>query len=531
MKRIDQLQAHNDTFNAMSTSLLLRGAGIARGKCLTLPGNQVSLCMVRNASINSGINRGLRKSHGVGFRERERGFSRGSNEDLPPRGFGSREDRAPKFGYKKTYDNAGRFDRGSRDEVQLDRGFQPGGKPFRHKSNDRNDKRKPYDKSYKPRTQPGSFERKQYQSRESDGSPFERRPYQSRESGERKPYQSRESDGSPFERKPYQSRESGGSSFERKPYRSRESGGSPFDGKSRETRGHEPRSFSNRDSSEAGDAERPFVKRENYKPRDGDRVQYERKPYSSRDGEERSGGNKYPSLSSRPPKTSDPSSDSTTGPRSTFEKHMPITIPYTTPASEFLYGTSVVEAALHARGSKSRKLYKLYIYKSAEREQDIQDGQMEKVASKKGVEVKNVSGPTWLRTLDKMSQGRPHNGYVLEASPLPKLPVTGLAEVVGEKPRFLKVKLDYQSAEDQAINGTNDQIKLRDDPTGRNPLVLFLDSIVDPQNLGAIIRTAAFMGAAAVAVSVRNSAPSPMSFSKPPQGQAKACQFFPSNKL
>ncbi|PQE19452.1 RNA family protein [Rutstroemia sp. NJR-2017a WRK4] len=459
--RIDQLQAHNDTVNAMS--------------------NQVSLCMVRNASINSGINRGLRKSHGVGFRERERGFSRDSNEDRPPRGFGSREDRAPKSGYKKTYDNAGRFDRGSRDEVQLDRGFQPGGQPFRHKTNDRNDKRKPYDKGYKPRTESGSFERK--------------------------PYQSRGSDGSPFERKPYQSRESGGSSFQRKPYQSRESGGSHFNGKSSDTRGHEPRSFSNRDSSEAGDAERPFVKRENYKPRDGDRVQYERKPYRSRDGEEESGGNKYPSLSSRPPKTSDPSSDSTTGSRSTFEKHMPITIPYTTPASEFLYGTSVVEAALHARGSKSRKLYKLYIYKSPEREQDIQDGQMVKVANKKGVEVKNVSGPTWLRTLDKMSQGRPHNGYVLEASPLPKLPVTSLAEVVGEKPRYLKVNLDYQSAEDQAINGTNDQIKLWDDATGRNPLVLLLDSIVDPQNLGAIIRTAAFMGVAAIAVSTRNSAP------------------------
>ncbi|PQE26799.1 hypothetical protein CJF31_00003500 [Rutstroemia sp. NJR-2017a BVV2] len=471
MKRIAQLQAHEHTVNAMSTTLFLRSAGIARGKCLTLLGNQVSLCMVRNASINSGINRGLRKSQGVGFRERDKGFSRDFNEDRPPRGFGTREDRAPnrESGYKKTYDNAGRFDRGSRDEVQLDRGFQPGGKPSRHRTNDRNDKRKPYHDPYKDPTPPS--------------------PYR-RDRGKRSyPPQNRNS--SPFERKPYQSRESGGS---------------PYDGKSRETRGHEPRSFSNRDSSEAGDVERPFFKRENYKPRDGDKVQYDRKSYSSRDGEERPGGHKYPSLSSRSPKTSDPSSDSTTGPRSTFEKRMPITIPYTTPASEFLYGTSVVEAALHARGSKSRKLYKLYIYQGEEREQAERDGQIAKLANKKGVEVKNVSGSDWLRTLDKMSQGRPHNGYILEASPLPKLPVTGLAEVVGEKQRFLKVNLDYQSAEEQAINGTSDQIKLPEDATGRNPLVLFLDSIVDPQNLGAIIRTASFMGAAAVAVSVRNSA-------------------------
>lgn len=69
----------------------------------------------------------------------------------------------------------------------------------------------------------------------------------------------------------------------------------------------------------------------------------------------------------------------------------------------------------------------------------------------------------------------------------------------------MKVNLDHQSAEDAAINGTSNLIKVPKDAAGRNPLVLFLDSIQDPQNLGAIVRTASFMGATAIAISVRNS--------------------------
>ena len=84
---------------------------------------------------------------------------------------------------------------------------------------------------------------------------------------------------------------------------------------------------------------------------------------------------------------------------------VPITVPYTTPASEFLYGTSVVTAALKF---SQRKLYKFYSYSTADRASDGQDQALRNLARSKGVEVRRVEG-AWLRILDKMSTGRPHN--------------------------------------------------------------------------------------------------------------------------
>ncbi|MCJ1475149.1 hypothetical protein MMC13_003809 [Lambiella insularis] len=185
----------------------------------------------------------------------------------------------------------------------------------------------------------------------------------------------------------------------------------------------------------------------------------------------------------------------------TLQKHTPLSIPYTTPASEFLYGTSVVLAALR---SPRRKLYKLYIYQGEHRAGDNQDEKVKKFALARGVEVFRVKND-WLSLLDKMSAGRPHNGYVLEASPLPKLPATSLLPVKGRNCP-LTVALDHQPREEEAINGTDPVIKYHP-AFSRYPLVLMLDGILDPGNLGAIIRTAYFLGVDALALSARHSAP------------------------
>ena len=84
---------------------------------------------------------------------------------------------------------------------------------------------------------------------------------------------------------------------------------------------------------------------------------------------------------------------------------VPLTVPYTTPASEFLYGTSVVSAALEF---SNRKFYKLYSYSAPDRANHGQDQAIRRLARSKGVEVMQVQGE-WLRVLDKMSIGRPHN--------------------------------------------------------------------------------------------------------------------------
>ncbi|KAJ4396265.1 hypothetical protein N0V93_000484 [Gnomoniopsis smithogilvyi] len=195
----------------------------------------------------------------------------------------------------------------------------------------------------------------------------------------------------------------------------------------------------------------------------------------------------------------------------------PLSIPYTTAASQFLYGTSTVEAALL---TSRRKLYKLYIYQGGNRMRQDKDQSLADLAQRKGVEVSFVDEAR-LPLLNKMSGSRPHNGHVLEASPLPQLPVTALGEVSDEKswPGF-KVTLGHQSAEDLKINGTSEFIMT--EPSSHKPFVLLLDEIVDPQNLGAIIRTASFMGVTAVVTSKRGSSPVTPVVLKASSGAAEA---------
>ncbi|KAK4031793.1 hypothetical protein C8A01DRAFT_21049 [Parachaetomium inaequale] len=180
----------------------------------------------------------------------------------------------------------------------------------------------------------------------------------------------------------------------------------------------------------------------------------------------------------------------------------PISIPYTTAASQFLYGKAVVEAALR---SSRRKLYKLYIYGGANRQNAADDALIQKLAQRKNIPV-TIVGEDGLRLLDKLSSSRPHNGFVLEASPLPQPPLTALGPLPEDyptNPRY-PVILGHQSAEDAAVNGTPESIP--SPSASHKPLVVILDQILDPGNLGAILRTVSFLGATAVGITRKGSA-------------------------
>ncbi|KAL4932748.1 uncharacterized protein BDV17DRAFT_253645 [Aspergillus undulatus] len=185
---------------------------------------------------------------------------------------------------------------------------------------------------------------------------------------------------------------------------------------------------------------------------------------------------------------------------------VPDTIPYTTPASEFIYGTSAVEAALRCT---QRQLYKLYLYQSAEdQELGLDKAVLRKLALAKNVKVK-MAFAEWDRLLDKMSTGRPHNGCILEASPLPRTPIQALKPVKLEDDHF-RLELAPQTREEAAVNGTDDRITINQSITQqhkRYPVVLLLDGVVDLGNLGAIIRSAYYLGVDAVVFAGRNSAP------------------------
>ncbi|KAI0390270.1 RNA methyltransferase [Xylariaceae sp. FL0594] len=214
--------------------------------------------------------------------------------------------------------------------------------------------------------------------------------------------------------------------------------------------------------------------------------------------------------------------DTWKAPRRIRDDDGPIRIHHTTAASQFLYGRSVVEAALR---SARRQLYKLYIYNGDDRQNLSQDKALERMAERKGVDVVRVPNHD-LRMMDKMSGGRPHNGCVLEASPLPQPPLKALGPLSEDpaKPGFL-IEVGYQSAEDAKVNGTSNLVPYHL-PRGRHPLVLLLHGILDPGNLGAILRTAAFLGVNGIAITKSNSATLTSVALKASAGASEAATLF-----
>ncbi|RHZ48959.1 RNA methyltransferase [Aspergillus thermomutatus] len=188
------------------------------------------------------------------------------------------------------------------------------------------------------------------------------------------------------------------------------------------------------------------------------------------------------------------------------KKHVlvPDSVPYATPASEFIYGTSAVEAALR---SGRRQLYKLYIYQGDNEELGPTRSMLRKLALSKNIKVK-MAYAGWDRLFDQMSSGRPHNGCILDASPLPQLPVKSLCAAPTLGANEFRVVLAPQSKEEAVVNSTNNCIPVRHLPgKSRYPVVLLLDGVTDTGNLGGIIRSAYYLGIDAIVFAGRNCAP------------------------
>ena len=115
-----------------------------------------------------------------------------------------------------------------------------------------------------------------------------------------------------------------------------------------------------------------------------------------------------------------------------------------------------------------RKAHKLFV-KDGETSNRSSVVKVCEEAHRRGVQVHRVSK----KDLDKMSSGRVHQGVCLQASPL----------------RYL----------------TEDSVPKRSD--NRPPLWLVLEEIQDPMNLGAILRSAYFLGVDRVASSLHDSCP------------------------
>ncbi|KAK4280947.1 hypothetical protein QN277_012499 [Acacia crassicarpa] len=159
--------------------------------------------------------------------------------------------------------------------------------------------------------------------------------------------------------------------------------------------------------------------------------------------------------------------------RKTWKEATQSTVPKI--VGEEVYGVGPVLAALSAG---RREFYALYVQEgldlsSNNRKKKDKKGfeRLLKIAEKIGLSVKEISK----HDLNMLVDNRPHQGLVLDASPL----------------EMVKIKeLDPISIEE-----------------GRDCLWVALDEVTDPQNLGAIIRSAYYFGASGIVLCAKNSAP------------------------
>jgi len=137
--------------------------------------------------------------------------------------------------------------------------------------------------------------------------------------------------------------------------------------------------------------------------------------------------------------------------------------------------------------------------------------EVQRLAEEAGVDIKDVGGPQWSKVLFKAAGGRPHNGLLLEASPLPQLPVVSLAPVKQSSDDIVAT-VGWASQEDQSINtifetrrnmATLPSVR----PVHRYPFMLLLDRITDTGNFGAIVRSAWFLGVDAILILEHGTAP------------------------
>lgn len=190
------------------------------------------------------------------------------------------------------------------------------------------------------------------------------------------------------------------------------------------------------------------------------------------------------------------------------KEHVPRTLPYTTAASEFIYGNFAVNAAIKAG---RRQLYKLYIHGNEDQHDSVGARAAQRRAQEAGLEVVKVAGPVWRQLFDRMSEGRPHNGYILEASRVPTLPVAHLGPCESvDSP--IRARLGQVALEDDAVanafeaTGSIASIRAKG-KQHRFPILLLLDRVTDLGNLGAILRSAYFFGVNAIVLLDHGTAP------------------------
>lgn len=177
------------------------------------------------------------------------------------------------------------------------------------------------------------------------------------------------------------------------------------------------------------------------------------------------------------------------------------------PLMEYVYGTNSVLAAL--QGNK-REYYTRLLYYGA------LDSKLQKLAKSQNVELVETDK----HRLNLMTNYAVHNNIVLETKPLQPLEISCLQMV---NPEAGTIQYSEFAFEDEKITQEIPYgIK-----NGKNfPLGIYLDEVVDPHNIGAIMRSAYFLGADFIVMSRKNCAPLTPVVSKTSSGAVELLPIF-----
>ncbi|KAF9166209.1 hypothetical protein DFQ26_008441 [Actinomortierella ambigua] len=198
------------------------------------------------------------------------------------------------------------------------------------------------------------------------------------------------------------------------------------------------------------------------------------------------------------------------------------------PQTEYLYHPNVVRPALT---SGFRKIHRLYILNSYKPKIHTEIKKCLEVAERLGISPIKVDR----HTLNTMAGNRPHAGIVLEAGPLQRILISKLGQVESV------TESDNHGQQQQQNPEAHYEVHLkstRDVPSytfhcraDEPPVWVVMDEVVDPQNMGAILRSAFFLGADGVVVCEKNSAPFSPVVAKASSGAMEARRTFSVQSL
>lgn len=162
------------------------------------------------------------------------------------------------------------------------------------------------------------------------------------------------------------------------------------------------------------------------------------------------------------------------------------------PLIDYIFGTNAVLASLKA--NKRHRFGKLYIYNPKETEKV---NEILTIAKELKVPIKESTK----QDLNQLTDNAVHNGVVLETKPMEITNIKCMGTSNNEKSFAFKLSndlVDYNNSEEKEV--------MVDSYGKRYPFGLYLDEISDPHNVGAILRSAYFLGVDFIVFSERNCA-------------------------